>query len=112
MTLVISKISDLKELDFIVYLYDGKKLIWTNEPLRRVIEHLSGKKVEFSKEVFLKERIILFKFKFGFEVRISQVRIDALKDNKKIYSRYWNLSRDLRLFPDDILELNWRLEIK
>ena len=112
MTLVINKISDLEELEYRVYLYDEEKLIWTNEPLRRVIEILSGKKVEFSKEVDLQERVVHFKFKSRFEVRISKVRIDVFKDNMRMYSRYYDLSHHLSLSPSDILEINWRLEIE
>ena len=112
MTLVVSNLSELKKLKYIVYLYDEKKLVWTNEPLRRMLEHLTGKKVDFSYEVYLKERVILFKFKFGFEVRVSEIRIDAYKGDKRIYSRNYPLPQGFRLFPDDILELNWRLEIK
>ena len=112
MTIVISKISDLEKLEYRVYLYDGEKLVWSNEPLRRMMNSLSGKKVEFSKQVHLQERVILFKFKFGFEVRVSQIRIDIFKENVRMYSRYYNLPYSFRLNPDDILEVNWRLEIK
>jgi len=112
MTIVISKISDLKELEYRVYLYDGAKLVWTNEPLRRMMNSLSGKKVEFSHQVYLKERVIVFKFKFNFEVKISSVRIDAFKDSRRIYSRTYPFPSSFRLLPSDILELNWRLEIK
>jgi len=110
MTLILDRKEDLKKLKFQIYFYNQGKIVWSNEPLRKLVYHLNGKKVKFSSKVDLKKTRILFEFRFGFPIQITDIKIVAFLDQKKIYSRNYPMPQSLYLYAHDKLELTWELK--
>ncbi len=77
--------SALKELEYIVYLYDGKRLVWTNEALKRMLFSLSGKsKLKFRVES--EEGTVVFTFKAESSIRFSRMVIEVRGSEERVYT--------------------------
>ena len=98
MTLVINKLSDLERIEFYLTLYDKDKIVFSTEPLRRLVQTLTHKKAEIrvlkiTKDIRPK---VLFHIKFFYSLNVTSVRIDGFLDKRRIYTRVLNLVLPIR----------------
>jgi len=98
MTLVVGKLSDLKKMEFYLTLYDGDKIVFSTEPLRRLIQNLTQKKakIKILKVVKKSRPKILFYIKFFYSLNVTSGKIEGFLNKRKIYTRSFNIALPIR----------------
>ena len=106
MTLILNSYSELERMKFRVTLYNGEKVVFSSDPLGKLIRVLSGKKAEMKiLTIQYKDRYqIKFDIKFFYPLVITEGKIDCFLDGKLIHTKGFK-------FNPMVLEKGYSLQI-